>query len=306
MARPPAKPLLRRRRLLRLLTPTLLTLFAAAPLLANDGAGPLSAAPAVPPPPIGPSRLRLLAVADTGSADTRQQAVADQMAAVHRLRPVDLVVLGGDNIYPDGNLARVEASFERPYRQLLAAGVPFHAVLGNHDIRSGNGDPQLAYRPFGMKGRWYSLRRGPVELFMLDTNMNTPWQHQLPWLRKALERSTAPWKVVVGHHPIYSSGFYGDDPAAIARLTPLFKRYGVQLYINGHEHHYERSRPLEGTTYLIVGGGGAHLRSVVPDAHAARAVSVHSFAELSASDRELEIVGWNAKGEVIDRAVLTR
>jgi hypothetical protein len=55
-----------------------------------------------------------------------------------------------------------------------------------------------------------------------------------------------------------------------------------------------------------VGGGGAHLRSVVPDAHAARAVSVHSFAELSASDRELEIVGWNAKGEVIDRAVLTR
>lgn len=292
----PALPVaagLSRRRWLQLLIPALLTLAAAGPLPASGGGG-------------SPSRLHLLAVADTGSGDARQQAVADQMAAVHRRRPVDLVVLGGDNIYPDGNLSRIEATFTRPYRQLLAAGVPFHAVLGNHDIRTGNGDPQVAFQPFGMAGRWYTVRRGPVELFMLDTNMNTPWQHQLPWLRKALERSTAPWKVVVGHHPIYSSGFYGDDPAAIARLTPLFKRYGVQLYINGHEHHYERSQPLEGTTYLVVGGGGATLRSVVPDAHAARAVSVHSFAELSASDHELEIVGWDATGRQIDRAVLTR
>ena len=282
---------LRRRLLKSLAKPALLALLAAT-------LPPLAAA--------APGNLRFLAVADTGSGNTHQQAVADRMAEVHRRRPVNLVVLAGDNIYPDGDLARVVSTFERPYRELLSARVPFHAVLGNHDIRTANGDPQLAYAPFGMKGRWYSLRRGPVELFMIDTNMNARWQHQMPWLRKALSTSTAPWKVVVGHHPIYSSGFYGDDPAAIARLTPVFKRYGVQLYINGHEHNYERSKPIDGTTYLVVGGGGASLRAVVADEHAARALSAYSFAEISASDTELEIVAWNAQGQRIDRAALVR
>ena len=282
---------LRRRLLKSLARPVLLALLAAT-------LPPLAAA--------APGNLRFLAVADTGSGNTHQQAVADRMAEVHRRRPVNLVVLAGDNIYPDGDLARVVSTFERPYRELLSAGVPFHAVLGNHDIRTANGEPQLAYAPFGMKGRWYSLRRGPVELFMIDTNMNARWQHQMPWLRKALSSSRAPWKVVVGHHPIYSSGFYGDDPAAIARLTPVFKRYGVQLYINGHEHNYERSKPIDGTTYLVVGGGGASLRAVVPDEHAARALSAYSFAEISASDTELEIVAWNAQGQRIDRAALVR
>ena len=264
------------------------------------------AAPGQPPPPIPPASIRWLATADSGSGDARQRAVADQMGKVHQSRPVDLVLMAGDNIYPDGNLDRVEATFLRPYRALLDAKIPFHAVLGNHDIRTANGDPQVAYAPFGMKGRWYSLRRGPVEFFLLDTNLNARWQHQLPWLRRALAASTAPWKVVVGHHPIYSSGFYGDDPAAIARLTPLFRQYGVQLYINGHEHHYERSRVIEGTTYLQVGGGGASLRAVLPDEHSAKALSRYSFAELTATPTTLELIGWGDRGDRIDAAVVRR
>ena len=264
------------------------------------------AGPSKAPPPIPPTSIRWLATADTGSGDSRQRAVAGQMVKVHQSRPVDLVLMAGDNIYPDGNLDRVEATFLRPYRALLDAKVPFHAVLGNHDIRTANGDPQVAYPPFGMKGRWYALRRGPVEFFLLDTNMNARWQHQLPWLRRTLAASTAPWKVVVGHHPIYSSGFYGDDPAAIARLTPLFRQYGVQLYINGHEHHYERSRVIEGTTYLVVGGGGASLRAVVPDEHSAKALSRYSFAEITATPTTLEVIGWGDRGDRIDAAVLRR
>ncbi len=257
--------------------------------------------------PIRPlAQVRFLAVADTGSGNGHQQAVADRMVERHRQLPVDLVVLGGDNIYPDGSLSRVESTFHRPYRALLEAGVPFHAVLGNHDIRTANGEHQLAFRPFGMKGRWYALRRGPVELFFLDTNHNAAWQHQMPWLKKALAASTAPWKVVVGHHPIYSSGFYGDDPVAIARLTPLFERHGVQLYINGHEHHYERSRPLTGTTYLQVGGGGASLRAVLPNERSALAVSAYSFAEISVTAERLEILAWDARGRRLDQAVLRR
>jgi len=251
-------------------------------------------------------RLRWLAVADTGSGDANQRAVGQQMAAVHRRRPVDLVVLGGDNIYPSGDMALIEATFRRPYADLLAAGVPFHAVLGNHDIRTANGDPQVAYKPFGMQGRFYNLRRGPVEFFMLDTNGKADWQRQVSWLRTVLSGSTAPWKVVVGHHPIYSSGFYGNDPGLQAKLAALMRKHGVQLYINGHEHNYERSVPIDGITYLVVGGGGASLRPVIPTAQSATASSVFSFAELEATPRELTITAWDKNGRQIDRGVLTR
>ena len=251
-------------------------------------------------------QLRFLAIADSGSGNANQRAVALRMTEVHGRRPVDLVIMGGDNIYPDGNIKRVGKTFLEPYRELLKAGVPFHAVLGNHDIRSANGDPQVDFAPLGMKGRWYTLRRGPVEFFMLDTNVNTPWEQQLPWLRQALASSDAPWKVAVGHHPIYSSGHYGDDAAAIGRLTPLFRRYGVQLYINGHEHNYERTQPIAGTTYLIVGGSGAYLRPVRPNARSARAVSTYSFAELTAADDTLSLQAWDSEGRQIDKATLRR
>ena len=256
-------------------------------------------------------RLHVLATADFGSGNSHQRAVGAQMGAVHQRDPVDLVILGGDNIYAtsswdDGHLDGIEATFNRPYRELIAAKVPFYAVLGNHDIRTANGDPQVAFKPFGMKARWYSVRQGPVELFMLDTNTNASWQHQLPWLKAALSASTAPWKVVVGHHPIYSAGLYGDDPSLIARLTPLFKRYGVQLYINGHEHDYERTKVIDGTTYLTVGGGGANLRPIVANERTARAISTYSFGELIVDGAGLQINGIDSQGQLIDHTLITR
>ena len=251
------------------------------------------------------TKLRWLATADSGSGDSKQQAVADQMAAVQRRQPVDLVIMAGDNIYNDGNLGLVDVAFQRPYAALLQAGVPFHAVLGNHDIRTANGDPQVAYRPFGMAGRWYSLRRGPVQFFMLDTNVNADWSRQLPWLRTSLAASTAPWKVVVGHHPIYSAGLYGNDPDAQGRLGTLFKKYGVQLYINGHEHDYERTKVIEGTTYLTLGIGGAHLRPILANGNTAACASVHGFVELEASPTSLSIHAWDSQGKSIDQAVLS-
>ena len=291
---------MRRRSLLRLL-PGGMALAAAAAF--QRGA----AIPAPPPPPARTSgTLRWLALADSGSGDGNQRAVGRQMAGVHRQRPVDLVLLGGDNIYPSGDMALIEATFRRPYAELLAAGVPFHAVLGNHDIRTANGVPQVAYPPFGMAGRFYALRRGPVEFFLLDTNGNADWQRQLAWLRTVLSRSTAPWKVVVGHHPIYSSGLYGNDPGLQARLGALMQKHGVQLYINGHEHNYERSVPIDGITYLVVGGGGASLRPVIATAQTARCASVHSFAELEAGPRELRVSAWDKTGRLIDQAVIAR
>lgn len=244
--------------------------------------------------------LRFISVADTGTGDRGQYAVASSMAQYLRRNPFNLAILAGDNIYNNGEMEKINAVFERPYQPLLQQGVKFHACLGNHDIRTANGEPQLRYANFNMKGRYYTFRREGVQFFALDTNHNADWKNQLAWLEQELSQTKATVKVVFGHHPIYSSGMYGSNPAFIQSLTPLFQKYGVQLYINGHEHNYERTRSINGTTYLIC-GGGAGTRSVGRSEWTEHSASVLSFAAYEVFSDRIEISGIGTDNRVFDR-----
>lgn len=247
--------------------------------------------------------LRFISVADTGTGDRGQYAVASAMARYHRPHPFDLAILAGDNIYNNGEIKKINAVFERPYQPLLQQGVKFHACLGNHDIRTANGDPQVSYANFNMKGRFYTFRRDRVQFFALDTNHNADWKTQLAWLEQELSRSDAKWKIVFGHHPIYSSGIYGTNQAFIKSLTPLFQKHGVQLYINGHDHNYERTRSINNTTYLVC-GAGAGLRPVNRSEWTEYSASVLSFAAYEVYSDRIEISGIDTKNRIFDSGVI--
>jgi hypothetical protein len=248
--------------------------------------------------------LRFVAVADVGAGDRNQSAVSEAMTRYYQQNPYSLAVLAGDNIYTNGEMEKIGAVFEQPYATLLKQGVKFHACLGNHDIRSQNGELQLRYAGYHMDGRRYTYREKSAQFFVLDTNTNADWKGQLTWLDQELSRSTAPWKIVYGHHPIYSSGQYGTSQEMISMLTPLFKKRGVQLYINGHEHNYERTRPIDGTTYLITGIGGAHLRPVSRSPWTEYAVSRFGFSGVEVYDDRLEIQGIGTDNQVFDRGIV--
>lgn len=254
-------------------------------------------------PPTDAPLLRFVSVADTGTGAKGQYAVADAMTRYREKNPYDLVILAGDNIYTNGEIEKIEAVFEKPYAALLKQGVKFHACLGNHDIRTDNGDPQVKYPGFNMLGRYYTFREGDVQFFALDTNSNADWKNQLPWLEKELDSSNAPWKIVFGHHQIYSSGHYGLNEPFIKTLSPIFQKHGVQLYINGHEHHYERSKSINGTTYLIC-GGGAGTRPVGHSESSAYAAERLSFAAYEVYRDRIIVSGIGTDGEVFDQGVI--
>jgi 3',5'-cyclic AMP phosphodiesterase CpdA len=247
--------------------------------------------------------LRFVSVADTGTGAAGQYAVARAMTRYHQQNPYDLVILAGDNIYNNGEIEKIDAVFEKPYQVLLQQGVKFQAVLGNHDVRTANGDPQIGYSGFNMPGRYYTFRRGDVHFFALDTNGNADWKTQLPWLEAELSRSNAPWKIVFGHHQIYSSGHYGLNKPFIENLTPLFQKYGVQLYINGHDHHYERSKPINGTTYLIC-GAGAGTRPVGKSEWTANSAERLSFAAYEVYGDRIIVNGIGTDNQVFDRGII--
>jgi 3',5'-cyclic AMP phosphodiesterase CpdA len=181
--------------------------------------------------------------------------------------------------------------------------VKFQACLGNHDIRTANGDPQVKYRGFNMKGRYYTFRRNNVQFFALDTNGNANWDKQLVWLEKELSRSNAPWKIVFGHHPIYASGHYGSNPAFVKTFTPIFQKHGVQLYINGHEHHYERTRSINGTTYLICGAGAGN-RPVGKNEWTEYSTENLSFAAYEVYKDRIEISGIGTDNRIFDQGII--
>ncbi|MBC5793838.1 metallophosphoesterase [Sphaerospermopsis sp. LEGE 00249] len=247
--------------------------------------------------------LRFVSVADTGTGAKGQYAVARAMNFYHQKNPYNLVILAGDNIYNNGEIEKIGAVFERPYQPLLKKGVKFYACLGNHDIRTDNGDPQVNYPGFNMQGRYYTFLRDNVQFFALDTNGNADWKNQLIWLEKELSLSKAAWKIVFGHHPIYASGVYGSNANFIKVFTPLFKKYGVQLYINGHEHHYERTRSINGSTYLICGAGAGN-RSVDRSEWTEYSTSNLSFAAYDVYADRIEVSGIGTNNRVFDRGLI--
>lgn len=247
--------------------------------------------------------LRFMAVADTGTGGEGQYAVADAMTKYHAQNPLQLVVLAGDNIYNDGEIEKISQVFEQPYKSLLQKGVKFQACLGNHDIRTDNGVPQLRYKGFNMPDRYYTFRQNAVQFFALDTNYNADWQKQLRWLDQELNRSDATWKIVFGHHQIYSSGHYGVNASLVEVLPPLFKKYGVQLYINGHDHHYERSIAINGTTYLIC-GSGAGTRPVGRSSSTAYSAERLGFAALDVYGDRMVIKGIGTNNSIFDTGII--
>ncbi len=247
--------------------------------------------------------LRFVSVADTGTGAKGQYNVAKAMTNYHSKNPYDLVVLAGDNIYNNGEIEKINEVFERPYADLLKAGVKFQACLGNHDIRTANGENEVKYAAFNMKGRYYTFSRGKVQFFALDTNDIAGNKQQFAWLEKELSSSKAPWKIVFGHHPIYSSGHYGSNAAFVQLLTPLFQKYGVQVYINGHEHNYERTKSINGTTYVICGAGAGN-RPVGKSKWTEYSTSDLSFAAYEVYPDRIEISGIGTDNRVFDKGVI--
>ncbi|HAN74144.1 MAG TPA: metallophosphoesterase [Planktothrix sp. UBA8402] len=260
--------------------------------------------PAIASIPNDKPLFRFVAIGDTGTGDTGQYDVANAMVRYHQDHPFQVVTLLGDNIYTNGEIERVNAVFEKPYQSLIKQKVKFYACLGNHDIRTENGNRQVTYPLFNMTGRYYTFKYDPVQFFVLDANNNADWEKQMPWLEDQLKRSQTPWKIVYSHYPMYSSGSHGANSELTDRLTPLFKKYGVQLYMNGHEHNYERTKPIDGTTYLVNGNGGANIRPVGSSKWTATAASTLGFTAIEVYADQMIIQAIDTKNQVFDHGII--
>ena len=145
-----------------------------------------------------------------------------------------------------------------------------------------NGDPEW-------EGCWYRFRYGSVEFISIDNNdvnVEVPANigyskgRQRAWVERTLKAAAADPKVdfiiILMHQAAFSSGLHGSDEGVRKTWFPLFSQYGVDLVLQGHDHHYERTHLMTGadvalaaegvyrsdigTMYVVAGNGGAAQR----------------------------------------------
>jgi acid phosphatase len=218
------------------------------------------------------SALSFFVIGDWGDPASQQKEVALAMAVTAAQTPPRMIISVGDNFYPRGVTSAKDelwkVAFEEVYDQ-PALKCPWYAVLGNHD-RKGNSEAETEFEKIDprwhMPSRYYShieslAEGGDVEFFFLDTTLvvgneasTETDQIQFDWLNRMLTQSKAQWRIVVGHHPVFSGGHHGGTPALVARLKPLLDLHKVQVYLGGHDHDMQHIL-VDGVHYLIAGSG---------------------------------------------------
>lgn len=242
-------------------------------------------------------------------------SAGDTTGGVERVQPM-FHLFNGDLCYANLAQDRIRTWWDFwSNNSRSARNRPWMPSAGNHENEKGNGPigyaayqtyfevPEASGQTDVTRGLWYSFTVGSVRIISL-ANDDVCYQDggnsyvrgysdgaQKAWLEKELAAARGnediDWIVVCMHQVAISTAnnFNGADLGVRQEWVPLFDRYGVDLVVCGHEHHYERSHPIrgqqqnqtltpvptatdiqaidttKGTVHMVLGGGGTSVPS---------------------------------------------
>src|SRR5580693_2564002 len=232
-------------------------------------------------------------------------AAGDTTLGVEQLQPL-FHLFNGDLCYANIANDRVRTWWDFWENNSRSARKrPWMPSAGNHENELGNGPigyqayqtyfavPESAGQTDVTRGLWYAFAAGAVRVISI-ANDDVAYQDGgnsyvrgyssgalKAWLEKELAAARQDrdidWIVVCMHQVAISTAdkFNGADLGIRQEWVPLFDKYGVDLVVCGHEHHYERSHPIrgqeatptdvidttKGTVHMVIGGGGTSVPS---------------------------------------------
>ena len=216
-----------------------------------------------------------------------QQELADMMGIAARKIEPEFIIATGDNFYPNGVASVQDPLWQSSYEEVYSAhslNVDWYVVLGNHDYR---GNPQAEVDYTNISRRWNMPSRyfhkdittddgASIRLVFIDTSpLNDEYYHEEKYKDKVIGQDTTAqlqwmdsllaekfdWKIVVGHHPLYSGGKRIDDQNFVRpHLEPRFEKFGVHAYLAGHEHDLQHIKPADKVTHHFISGAGSEVR----------------------------------------------
>ena len=197
-------------------------------------------------------------MSDTQVTDTRDQTAShfmnDAFKGASQVDPnFSFVLHGGDVVQTSHYLHQWQMMINGNEEYL--AQYPVMMATGNHDASNDTAGDYEIYKhmtfnlpePNSKKsyGTYYSFDYGDAHFICLDTcygkgirSANVD-NEQKTWLQEDLKNTTKQWKIVMLHVPIVSYKNINSSS-----LTRMFAENGVDLVLQGDEHVYLRSQPI--------------------------------------------------------------
>jgi Calcineurin-like phosphoesterase len=194
------------------------------------------------------------AVGDGADSGTRDDAVTAMIAS----RNPDTFLYLGD-VYESGTASEFANYYDPGFGRLKSITRP---TPGNHEWpnRSSGYDPY--WGPGFSNPHYYGFDLGGWHLVSLNSEEpHGEGSAELAWLRGDLAGRSGNCTIAYWHRPRYSAGSgHGDGPD----MDPVWQALAghAAIVLAGHDHDYQRLKPIDGITSWVVGTGGHSLYSV--------------------------------------------
>ncbi len=261
------------------------------------------------------AEFKFVAGGDSRSDSASRTQVSQAMSHVDP----SFVMHSGDMVYDGGIQSQWDTWFTDVNDNWIGDNnltIPVIPCLGNHENNATN-----YYEQFALPGneQWYYVDWGPnLRIIVLNSEAGDQIStDQADWLNSTL--SSTPentWKIVMFHRNVYFSGKHENDTDIIDNWVPLFDKYHVDIVIQGHTHHYHRTKPMynnsivssyqNGTMYLTSGGWGAPTHDYVNQSYSAYGNETHHFVVISVFQNELYIEAKDINGYTFDQAWINK
>ena len=264
-----------------------------------------------------------------------QKTIAERMGNIAESTDIEFVAAIGDVHHFEGVAGVSDPLWMTNYELIYSHPelmIPWYAICGNHEYR-GNTQAVLDYsrisRRWTAPAKYYKISmeagsKDSVDLFFIDTTpliekyrtetetypdaAKQSVEEQLAWLDSALANSTAKWRIVLGHHPVYADTKKSDSERSDMqqRVRPLLEKYGVDLYVCGHIHNFQHIKQAKETVNYLVNSSGSLARKVHPIEGTRFCSDKAGFTIVNASDKALSFYLLDAEGNVIYDYTITK
>ncbi len=244
-----------------------------------------------------------------GDSRTMRNDRREVVEEVYYMQP-SFSIFSGDMV-EEGNKVKEWQNWFADFYPLISIS-PLMPVLGNHERNN-----SYYYKMFALPSEkeYYSFNYGSVHFSILDSNVEDydgSLLEQAQWLKSDLASvSSKYWKVVVLHIPPFDSSYRcykGEYKDINDTFVPIFENNSVDLVIGSHDHLYERLEK-DNITYVISGGAGAPLYSVVDKYMLPESVyieSVHHACIVEATKDSLYFRAYRTDYSLMDSFTLYR
>jgi len=258
-----------------------------------------------------------------------QKPIAAKMGEVAENISVEFVIASGDTHHYEGIQSTTDPLWMTNYELIYVhpeLQVEWYPILGNHEYK-GNTQAVIDYsnvsRRWCMPDRYYSksfeTEDGESALIvfvdtppLIDKYRNESkaypdavrqdMQKQLDWIESTLKNSTAKWKIVVGHHPIYAETSKDNQERLDLqnRLNPILQKNKADMYICGHIHNFQHIKPAGNNIDYLVNTSGSLSRKVKNPVEGTIFSSGETgFTLCSVSNNQLSLYLINKRGEIL-------